>query len=70
MISRSPMLTSLTETITGCPTIRAFGCGPLRVLQFQRLVDDSMANLWVLSLQIPALTAKILGPARPLSERP
>ena len=39
------MLSSLTETITGCPTIRAFGCGQLRVQRFQQLVDDSMANM-------------------------
>ncbi|GAX80189.1 hypothetical protein CEUSTIGMA_g7627.t1 [Chlamydomonas eustigma] len=45
MISRSPMLTCLTETITGCSTIRAFGCGHQLVDRFQKLVDVSMSNM-------------------------
>ena len=44
-VSRSPVLTSLTEAIVGCPTIRAFGSGPRLVQRHEQLVNVSLSNI-------------------------
>ena len=44
-VSRSPVLSSLTEAISGCATIRAFGSGPRLVQRHEQLVNASLSNV-------------------------
>ena len=44
-VSRSPVLTSLSEAISGSATIRAYGCGPRLVQRHEQLVNISLSNI-------------------------
>lgn len=46
-ISRSPVLTSLTEAIAGTVTIRSFGAGPRLTSKHRDLVNDSSACTYI-----------------------